>query len=223
MSEPAFHADALRLFALLRRKDRAKAKALICRSLQSASIEFVHLKIMLPVIGLAGAAASRGEIPAGKSQAIFAEIHDLLADIRRRMTRSKELGLKTVIVGLPGEMHGAGLKLIGDWLWRDGWTVAMPPLDTSEAGVIQFVERQRPDMLALSCSLPRQAATARRIIRHLRAAEFTRPIWIGGMAINAYPELFPRTLADDTAPNIVDFSRRLATQFGYSTATPPDL
>lgn len=223
MPDPVFAPEALRLFTLLRRGDCSRAAVLIDQCVAESTVEAVHLTIMLPVIGLAGAWAARGEMPPEESQRTFAHIREILARIRLRLRRQPPLGLKVVASNLPGEMHGAGLELIGDWLWRDGWEVILPPISSTEPSIIQTVQEHHPDMLAISCSIPRQAAIARRIIRTLRASGFIRPIWIGGMAINGYPELFARSLADHTAPEIVQFTRRLATQFGYSTATPPGL
>ncbi len=223
MPEANFSPEALRLFTLLRRGHYSRAAGLIDRYLERSTAEAVHLNIMLPVIGLAGAWATRGELTHEESQRTFADIRKVLARIRLQLKRQPPLGLKVVASNLPGEMHGAGLELIGDWLWRDGWDVIIPPIDSTERVIIQTVKEHHPDLLAISCSIPRQAAIARRIIRTLRATGFSRSIWIGGMAINAYPELFARSMADHTAPEIVRFTRCLATEFGYSTATPTEL
>ncbi len=223
MPDAVFAPEALRLFTLLRRGDYSRAAGLVDQCSAGATAEAIHLNIMLPVIGLAGAWAARGELTPEESQKTFAHIRSILAGIRRQLRRRPPLGLKAVASNLPGEMHGAGLELIGDWLWRDGWDVIIPPIDSTEQVIIQTVWEHHPDLLAISCSIPRQAAIARRIIRTLRATGFSHPIWIGGMAINAYPELFTRSMADDTAPEIVRFTRRLAAEFGYSTATPAEL
>ena len=181
------------------------------------------MEIILPAIGLTGSKLALNEITGETAQAIFACFDQLLELCRARMNRQPPLGLEMHAVSLPGELHGGGLKVICDWLWRDGWDTHLDHCGTDEKLLAGHLLKRSHDMVAISCSTPRQAIGARRLIRHLRRGRFVGSIWIGGMAINAFPTLFQRSGADHTAPNIVRFTRELAREFGYATATPPHL
>lgn len=214
---------ALRVYSLLTRGQFSEAAGLVNRQLSQLAPEQVHMKIMLPAIGLAGSKATLGEITHESAKVIFSEFDRLLDLCRSSMKRQSPLGLEMHAVSLPGELHGAGLKVICDWLWRDGWDTYLDHCGADEKVLAARLLKKPHHMLAISCSTPRQATAARRLIRHLRRGSFAGSIWIGGMAINAFPALYERSGADHTAPDIVRFTRELATEFGYSTATPPYL
>lgn len=218
-----FSAVALRLYSHLVRRQISEAIGLINRYLLRLAPEQVHMEIILPAIGLAGSKLSLNEITEETAQAVFAYFDQLLKLCRAQMNRQPPLGLEMHAVSLPGELHGGGLKVICDWLWRDGWDTHLDHCGTNEGVLAAHLLETPHHMVAISCSTPRQATAARRLIRHLRRGSFAGSIWIGGMAINAFPKLFERSGADHTAPDIVRFSRELATEFGYLTATPPYL
>ena len=218
-----FSAVALRLYSYIGRRQTDDAAHLLRRQMTKLTTEQVHLNIVLPAVGLAGTKAALHEITTDDAHAIFDDFNKLLDICRSGMHRQPPLGLEMHAVSLPGELHGAGLRVICDWLWRDGWETHLDFCATGENDLAEQLLKKPPQMLAISCSTPRQATTARRLIRLLRRGGFAGSIWIGGMAINAFPALFERSGADHTAPDIVRFTRELATEFGYSTATPPYL
>lgn len=216
-------AVALRIYTYLVRQQVSNAVRVVGRYLSHLSPEQVHLDILLPAVGLAGSKVVLNEIPAEPAQAIFRNFDGLLDLCRNAMHRQRPLGLEMHAISFPGEVHGAGLRVICDWLWRDGWNTHLHHCGADEFELAVEILRIPHDVVALSCSTPRQAAGARRLIRHLRRGGFSGSIWIGGMAINAFPALYERSGADRTARDIVQFTRELAGQFGYSTATPPYL
>ncbi len=218
----AFSPVALRFFSLLMRRQTGDALKLIDQRLKRQRPEFVHLEILLPVIGLAGSKAALGDITPAETHCIFSEIGQALDQCKAAMPRQPLLGRKMLAMTLPGEMHGAGLNIISDWLWRDGWETEKMACGRDESPAAQQILHASPDMLAISCSIPRQVALVRRLIRRIRREAFCGSIWIGGMAINAFPELFTRSGADHTARDIIAFTRQLAEQFHYPTATPPE-
>gem|GEM_PF-1665422 len=218
-----FSAVALRLFLHLRRHQTNDATELLRGQLALLTAEQVYLNIVLPAVGLAATKSALGEIATHEAREIFNSFNGLLDICRSALHRQPPLGLRMHAVSLPGELHGAGLRVICDWLWRDGWDTHLHVCEAGEDDLAKTLLTTPSQMLAISCSAPRQAVIARRLIRLLRRGGFAGSIWIGGMAINAFPSLFERSGADHTAPDIVRFTRELATEFGYSTATPPYL
>jgi len=220
MPDNIIHPAALRLFASLRQRQYPRGAAIIKAAMESHSPEYIHLNIMLPVIGLLASHMARGLTASDTGNAAFDFLREQLVLIRSLFCRQSPLGRKLLATTLPGEMHAAGLDIICDWLWRDGWDILRPERNADEGAIAAMIFQNQPDTLAFSCTLPRQIAIARRIIRAVRQHGYKHKIWIGGMAINAYPELLQKSLADETAPDISTFTRQLAKEFHYTTATP---
>ena len=223
MPENIIHPAALRLFASLRQRQYSRGAAIIQTALENHSPEYIHLNIMLPVIGLLASQLARGLMAPDTGDAAFQFLSEQLLPVRAKICRRPPLGRKLLATTLTGEMQAVGLDVICDWLWRDGWDILRPERNAGETAIVNMVLQNQPDILAFSCTLPRQVAIARRIIRTVRRRGYTHKIWIGGMAINAYPELLQKSLADDTAPDIITFTRQLAKAFHYSTGTPAQL
>jgi methanogenic corrinoid protein MtbC1 len=214
---------ALRLFAALRQRQYQRASAIIKAAMDKHCPEYIHLDLILPVTGLLASHVARGITAPDAGNAAFDFLRAQLVLVRKLFDRRQPLGRTLLATTLPGEMQVVGLDIICDWLWRDGWDILRPADNADEAAITAQVLDNQPDVLAFSCTLPRQIAIARRIIRSVRQHGYENKICIGGMAINAYPELLGKSLADQTAPDITAFVLQLARDFHYATAMPSEL
>ncbi len=217
------NALALRLLALLRNADLPRARGLLEKSTSAHSPEWTYLRLLLPAVHIAGELFVSGVLDTAARERITAELLALMEETRQQLPRRPRLGKTLFATHLPGFVHSAGFTAICHWLDRDGWDVTRPlPVPALPELALQILAA-RPEVLAISCSLPKHILHARRLIVDLRAHHFPAPIWIGGLPLNANPSLFPRSGADHTAPDILCFTRNLAKQHAYETATPQNL
>ena len=223
MPEGSFSPMSLRMVAMLRSGQYERCGAYIEELLRTHSPEALYLNTLMPAIFALGEQVLAGKLAAAEIVAPIACVRAQMEVARGRMQRRPRLGKSMLATFLPGDIEHIGLVAISHWLDRDGWDVTYtyppPPRDVLVADIL----KRQPTILAISCGMPKHVVTARHVIQDLRAGGYAGVIWLGGMGINVMPDLFARSGADHTAPNIVAFTRKLAEIYGYQTATPAEI
>jgi methanogenic corrinoid protein MtbC1 len=219
MTERVFDPQCLRLIALLRQGATNKASMLVSGATARQGAEWSYLKLLIPSVYALGELFVSGELDGPACDQCVADVLRIMGETRGKLSRRAAMGRKVFASFLPGHAHSVGFIAISHWLERDGWDVELPSPVPPEKELVERIVASRPDVIALTCSVPRNVVQARRIIRSVRGRGVKVPVWVGGMPINALPGLFERTGADRTAKDIVAFSRALGEQFGYETMT----
>jgi MerR family transcriptional regulator, light-induced transcriptional regulator len=66
---------------------------------------------------------------------------------------SEHTGKKAIIACTPGEYHQIGARMVADYFELNGWDGYFLGANTPENELIQFIEEQQPDLLAISMSV----------------------------------------------------------------------
>lgn len=121
-------------------------------------------------------------------------------------------GRKALFACVEGNQHSLGLRMLADNFEIHGWEVAYLGADVPTADLVRHVDDWRPDLLALSISLPRQIAAARAAIDRLRGELAGRApaILVGGLTTNASTQLWRGLGADGWAADAIDALRQAA-------------
>jgi methanogenic corrinoid protein MtbC1 len=129
-----------------------------------------------------------------------------LAQLYRYAQPQSPRGRKVVIGCVEGELHDFPARLIADELDLAGFETRFLGADVPTGSLLQVIEQENPDLLALSITMTFHAPALRRQVASVREHTGGRlPIAIGGMACaqleNITRDLSPEILAD----NAVDF------------------
>lgn len=91
----------------------------------------------------------------------------------------------------PGNKHDLGLRIVADALEFAGWTVRTLPPNTSAREIVHTTRTGRPQLLAISASLPQHLMSARALFAEVRSAlgKRTPHLLLGGLAVNDYPDI----------------------------------
>lgn len=111
-------------------------------------------------------------------------------------------GHRALLLSTAGEQHNFGLAMLGEFLFRDGWSVAGGPgLNESDIEALLKSEFFSVVGLSLSCESRLNQLTA--LIRLIRRTSRNRGIFIlvGGALFIQRPELVAVVGADATAPD----------------------
>jgi MerR family transcriptional regulator, light-induced transcriptional regulator len=111
-------------------------------------------------------------------------------------------GHRALLLSTAGEQHTFGLAMLGEFLFRDGWSIAGGPgLKPSEIGGLLGTEFFSIVGLSLSCESRLDALTE--TIRLVRRTSINRNIvvLVGGSVFTRHPELVDAVGADATAPD----------------------
>jgi methanogenic corrinoid protein MtbC1 len=111
-------------------------------------------------------------------------------------------GNRALLLSTPGEQHNFGLAMLGEFLFRDGWTIAGGPGLTNEE-IRNLVRTQFFSVAGLTLSGERGLEALTNTIKLIRKESCNRGIviMVGGALFNEQPQLVARVGADSTAPD----------------------
>ena len=111
-------------------------------------------------------------------------------------------GHRALLLSTPGEQHNFGLAMLGEFLFRDGWTIAGGPGLTNEV-IRNLVRTQFFSFAGLTLSGERGLEALTNTIKLIRKESCNRGIviMVGGALFNEQPQLVARVGADSTAPD----------------------
>lgn len=98
-----------------------------------------------------------------------------------------------------GNHHSLGLRMIADAYELSGWDVTFLGADTPSDSILSQVDSERPDVLALSISLPHQVLALKQLTEQLRSnmGGSMPAIVVGGLAMNNHQSLSTRLDIDN--------------------------
>lgn len=107
-------------------------------------------------------------------------------------------GRRAIFACVPGNHHNLGLRMLSDIFETAGWEAAYLGADVPIPDLIRLLDAQRPQLLALSLSLPAQLAVTREAIARIRSELGNQcpNIWVGGLVTLSSERLWRIVQAD---------------------------
>ena len=119
-------------------------------------------------------------------------MNELFYDIVSRQRRAR----KVVLGCVETEFHQVGVKMVADIFEMKGWDTYFPGSNVPANEMIRYIEKQRPDMVALSVSIYSHIPLLEKMLRLIHHT-FDLPVIIGGQAFRhggkELAEKYPRT------------------------------
>ena len=106
-----------------------------------------------------------------------------LAHLYQQSIRRAPVGKSVLIACVEGELHDVGARICADVLDLHGFEVRFLGANVPTDCLLGFVERTRPDMVALSVTMPTHLPAARGAVDALRART-TVALAVGGRALD---------------------------------------
>ena len=182
--------------------DLAGCRAVVKKALAAKTpVAEIYTGIFVPVLYETGRLWQVGE-------ATIAQEHFISAIIRQSMDRLREqvadasprIGQKKSVVAacVGEELHDIGIRMVGDFFEMDGWDVYFIGANAPPKSILAAVQERKPDVLALSVTMPSRLRDAAYLIRSLRASPDTAKVKIiaGGSPFRILPDLGKRIGAD---------------------------
>ena len=104
-------------------------------------------------------------------------MNELFYDIVSRQRRSR----KVVLGCVETEFHQVGVKMVADIFEMKGWDTYFPGSNVPANEMIRYIDKQNPDMVALSVSIYSHIPLLEKMLRLIRQ-KFDLPLIIGGQA-----------------------------------------
>lgn len=115
----------------------------------------------------------------------------------------KKNGLKLISCSVGNELHEIGIRMVSDYFEMDGWDTCYLGSHLSEAQILNSLNEEDANLLAISATVPVHISRIKSMIRSIRDNPDFRDlkIMVGGYLFAAIPGLAEKVGADATAPN----------------------
>ena len=140
----------------------------------------------------------------------------LLLSYRRKFLGTRR-NVTAVAVCADGEEHCLGIKMFSDMLESDGWKISYIGPKCPNADVLDYLQKNRTDLIAVSVTTPLHLASAKRLIADIKTLPGTHlpAVLVGGAILNSEPDLWKRLGADGwgaTALEGLEVANRLVSE-----------
>lgn len=179
--------------------NRQRALASVADAMDGgASLAQACVQIIQPALYEVGNLWQQNRITVAQEHLASAVSQNVLVGAYLKASFMLPIGKSAVFACVEGNHHALGLRMLSDSFETRGWDSVYLGTDVPVRDLIGDVDTRRPDLLALSVSLPQHLATARQTIEALRAelGSACPTIWIGGLATLSADSIWRYTLAD---------------------------
>ena len=110
---------------------------------------------------------------------------------------------RLVATCIGGELHEIGIRMVADFFEMEGWDTYYLGANTPIGSILQTIEAQDADVLAISATIPYHVSKVATLIDNVRDtfAEDQIKIMVGGYPFNLSPQLWKQVRADGFAPS----------------------
>lgn len=162
------------------------------------AIADLHDHVIAPVQRETGRMWLMGEIPIADEHYASGVVERALWLLQERVPRPAATAPVIVSMGVGGDLHGLGLRLVGQRLQLDGFVVHELGANMPAADIAWALHDRRVDLLAVSATLTLHLHTLVDLIAAVRAARPV-PVLVGGEPFRVVPDLHRLVGADAAA------------------------
>lgn len=210
---PAPDSPAGRLTRALLGSDPIGARGTVRRELaRGVTLPEVFREVISPALHEIGRRWETGRISVAQEHVASAMVARILAELAQDLPgRGTRMA---VVSAAPGEPHEFGAWMVADVLRAEGWEVRFLGASLPRGEIAGYVAGSRPELVALSCTLPVHLPGLGDLVRDLREDPVTAgiPVLVGGQAFGPGDVIWRIVGADGFATDatgIVDEARRL--------------
>lgn len=148
----------------------------------------IYLDVLAPSLIEIGEKWHAGEITVGHEHQATQLTLQQLAVVRARFMSKDRNGKRAVVCGVEGDGHFVGAQFVADFLVFDGWTVDFLGAGVPASDLAELVAQRRPDLVAVSLTVPAGKPAVAEYIRLVRSAPGAPKVVIGGQLVDREPE-----------------------------------
>lgn len=201
--------------AALLAADATRARHLATEAVDDGlSVEDVYLRVLEPALAEVGALWERGEIGVAYEHYATTITQGVMGVLGPRMRAAPTSGRLAVVACTPGERHALGAAMVGDFLEGAGWEVLQLGPSLPAADLVELVEDEQPDVVALSTGTADRLVGAQAVLEALRDADAAPFLVVGGRGWRGVPDPEVAAMgADARAPGPRELTRVLRRRF----------
>jgi methanogenic corrinoid protein MtbC1 len=185
---------------------REEAGRLVLRALQRGEpLQAVYREVFERALQEVGLLWAEGKVSVAAEHHFAHATQHIMSQLYPRLLEARKSGrdLACVCLAVSGEQHEIGARMVADFLELEGWRTYFLGSNLIYQDILQAVRERRPEVLALSATMPHNIEPTVRVIRLIRESPQLRPVGIlvGGQAFNLDAGRWESTGADGYAAN----------------------
>ncbi len=180
--------------------DRRTAARLVLDAVQNGEpIKAIYLNVFQRSQLEVGRLWYQNKVSVAQEHYCSAATQMIMAQLYPYIFAAPKIGRCLVAACVGGELHEIGIRMVADFFELEGWDTYYLGANTPKAGLLQALEDQLPDLLALSATMPLHRRTLGDLIAAVRAQMPALKIMVGGYTLNTDAVLWRQLGADGHA------------------------
>lgn len=173
---------------------------------EGINIKTIYLNILGRALKEVGLLWEKGTIDVWKEHFISESVLDIMREVKVKEKKIKGKGYSMLALTSGPEMHNIGLRMITDMLEVHGWKVTYLGSNLPVLSLIKAIEIEKPDVVAVSVTLPYHIESSKYIITAVKNYFGKRApkIIVGGAAFTNCSDVCRETGADYYGINVED-------------------
>lgn len=178
---------------------------------KGSSLTQASVRLVQPALYQVGNLWQNNQISVSQEHLATAISQNVLASAYMQAHFAPPVGKAAMFACVEGNHHSVGLHILSDGFETAGWDVLYLGANLPTQDLVHEVDTKRPDLLALSISLPTHIATARQTIEMLHAemGSACPVVWVGGLTAAASQKIWRITKADGWAADALQALEQL--------------
>lgn len=186
---------------LLTANRKAAATAIIEQQQRGVSLVTLETRVIQPAMYELGKLWQNNRISVAEEHLATAITQAIMAEAFSHAEFAEPINRRALFANIEANYHTVGLRMVADAFETAGWEACYLGANVPTASIISQIDASKPDLIAISVTLPSQFVALAKLIETV-IAEYGqhRPlILVGGLAINGMPGIAQRLGADLSA------------------------
>jgi methanogenic corrinoid protein MtbC1/DNA-binding XRE family transcriptional regulator len=176
-----------RYLEALVRGDAAAAGAVVEEARRRGlSVEQIYLHLLAPALAEVGARWRAQRLSVADEHLASEITLREMERLRERLAPPPGSGPQAVLASVEGEAHAIGLRMFGDFLTINGWTIDYLGANVPADDLAELVARRRPVLVALSVTQTDRLPALTLAASALRKLGSSTPVLAGGAALRGH-------------------------------------
>lgn len=195
---------------LLLAGDRHNASRLILDAVDSGtSVRDVYLHVFQRSQQEIGRLWQLNRVTVAQEHYCSAATQLIMSQLYSRIFNSDRVGRTMVAASVGGDLHEIGIRMVSDFFEIEGWDTFYMGASTPTSTLLETVRTRKPDVVAISATMPYHISAATQLVAALRAARLDSipRIIVGGRPFLMNEGLWQEVGADASARDAADAVR----------------
>lgn len=143
------------------------------------------------------------QIGVGQEHFCTAATQVIMTSLYPDIFSSQKIGLKMIACSAAGDIHEMGIRMIADLFEMGGWDTYYLGGNMPDDEIIKTIKQHKPDLLAISVTMPFHISKVQKLIAKIRSDPATRQLLIlaGGEPFRLLTDMWKKIGADGFAEN----------------------